>query len=176
MSAEASGCSRPRRHGGIPGSRWRRRRHPERGEGGPRRRETILGRGNHAPRSAAPAQDRAAARRSLLASPRRQGGWSGFATLPLITMNGNQRSAAYCLPATQVPAAPVARAAGKPICEQGGDGQLAALGVSNGEGMCVARRAVGVAWLTWLLRVGEPGRVVAIGIWSHTVWDLHCVE
>ena len=80
------------------------------------------------------------------------------------------------LPATQVPAAPVARAAGKPICEQGGDGQLAALGVSNGEGMCVARRAVGVAWLTWLLRVGEPGRVVAIGIWSHTVWDLHCVE
>ena len=79
VSAEASGCSRPRRHGGIPGSRWRRRRHPERGEGGPRRRETILGRGNHAPRSAAPAQlDRAAARRSLLASPRRQGGWSGF--------------------------------------------------------------------------------------------------
>ena len=80
------------------------------------------------------------------------------------------------LPTTQVPAAPVARAAGKPICEQDGDGQLAALGVSNGEGMCVARRAVGVAWLTWLLRVGEPGRVVAIGIWSHTVWDLHCVE
>ena len=70
----------------------------------------------------------------------------------------------------------MARAAGKPICEQDGDGQLAALGVSNGEGMCVARRAVGVAWLTWLLRVGEPGRVVAIGIWSHTVWDLHCVE
>ena len=127
-------------------------------------------------REARLAQDRAAARRSLLASPRRQGGWSGFATLPLITMNGNQRSAAYCLPATQVPAAPVARAAGKPICEQDGDGQLAALGVSNGEGMCVARRAVGVAWLTWLLRVGEPGRVVAIGIWSHTVWDLHCVE
>ena len=24
----------------------------------------------------------------------------------------------------------------------------------------VARRAVGVAWLTWILRVGEPGRVV----------------
>ena len=47
--------------------------------------------------------------------------------------------------------------------------------LSNGEGMCVARRAVGVAWLTWLLRVGEPGRVVAIGIWSHTVWDLHSV-
>ena len=89
-------------------------------------------------------------------------------------MNGNQRSAAYCLPATQVLAAPVARAAGKPICEHDGDGQLG-LCVSNGEGMCLARRAVGVAWLTWLLRVGEPGRVIAIGIRSHSVWDLLCV-
>ena len=69
----------------------------------------------------------------------------------------------------------MARADGKPICEQGGDGQLAALGVSNREDMCVARRAVGVAWLTWLLRVGEPGRVIAIGIRSHSVWDLLCV-
>ena len=41
--------------------------------------------------------------------------------------------------------------------------------------MCVVRRAVGVAWLTWLLRVGEPGRVIAIGIRSHSVWDLLCV-
>ena len=93
-------------------------------------------------------------------------------------MNGNQRSAAYCLPATQVPAAPVARAAGKPTYanREVMASWLHALGVSNGEGVCVARRAVGVAWLTWLLRVGEPGRGVAIGIWSHTVWDLHCVE
>ena len=79
VSAEASGCSRPRHHGGIPGSRWRRRRHPKRGE-------LRVARGAERPSSAVAttrrearlAQDRAAARRSLLASPRRQGGWSGF--------------------------------------------------------------------------------------------------
>lgn len=47
----------------------------------------------------------------------RQGGYSDFATLPLIT-NGDQRRAAYYLPATQVPAAPscvcVARQTGTP--------------------------------------------------------------
>ena len=131
VSAEASGCSRPRHHGGIPGSRWRRRRHPKRGE-------LRVARGAERPSSAVAttrrgarlAQDRAAARRSLLASPRRQGGCSESKARchHLPRADGAELG---LLPATQVPAAPVARAAGKPICEQDGDGQL---------GLCIVER------------------------------------
>ena len=69
------------------------------------------------------------------------------------------------LTATQVPAAPVARAAGKPRLSmamrqlEGGTGPgRTALGVSDGGRACAS---LGRAWLTWLLKVGEAGRVVA---------------